>query len=155
MKEVLIEVNIQPGVLEKFSGPLAKLFREQGDSFPREVQEPEDEDLAGMWAAELREGFKHDCESVIRLIGNPAFGKAGFKLPEAEVESIIRGSSGLRLALREKALQSISDKELESHQTNPASLSPERQQALALYHFLAVLQELLVSILDPETFDPL
>ncbi len=150
MNRIPLEINLLPGLAESLVDPLTILLQQLTGSLPRQLQQPEETDLADIWNEELQQGFQADSLQLIRMLGDPDFGNPGYSLSVAEVESAIRGCSGMRLALREHVLPSISDSELERGLLHPHELTPDLQEPFGCYWFLGALQEFLITALDPD-----
>lgn len=145
-----ISFKMHPGliaVLCDFISNCANSLIEGG--FAQQVAIPEDDaDLQEAWFQELRQALSRDCDTILRLIRDPNFGKGTVKMKDYEAENIMRACSAVRLRLRDTALASISDESLENGEIETGSEDMTIQRALAAYIFLAHLQDSLIQALD-------
>ena len=130
---------------------LAETIAEAGPGAVLARSEPppdDDPDFADGWIESLHDRIGADTEAVLALLRNPAFGSAPLELSDDEALAIIRGFTVLRLTLRETALNTIDDADLESGRIDRRRLSAPRRHALACYAVLGDLQGVFCALLE-------
>lgn len=151
MSRIPLEIELLPGMAQSLVRPLERLMAQLGKRLPRKMQEPEDAVLGEIWETELIAAFQRDAGRLIAVLGDPAFGRRGYTMETGQLEEMVRGCSALRLTLRRAALHQISDQDLERGLINPEHIPLEHRESIACFWFLGALQELLVSVLDPDS----
>lgn len=107
-----------------------------------------DEEMPVIWVGGLREALRADCASLLQLVRLPKFGKGICQVEEEQVEPLLRSISAVRLFIRRTALAEIPDEDLEKGDLAGHLVPEERRFYLAVYIFLAGLQELLLQQLS-------
>lgn len=147
---VRLDVVVDPAVRRVMAGLVAAmstrgLWREPATGLP--VDDP---DLRQAWIADLRAEAREDAARLRNLLEDERFGRRPVDLSEEEAESLVRACSTVRLRLRETGLSCLSDEALESGGIRLTRLPAEERRLYACYLFLAGLQSLLISHLDPD-----
>ncbi len=106
---------------------------------------PEDQDFSDAWKDGLKEDSSTDRYGLARVIKNAKFQHGFVQLEESEADSVIRGLSELRLAIRMGPLSKIEDRELETGNFDLDDREGSVRLAYFSYLVLAEMQEKLVS----------
>ena len=146
---VRIDVIIDPVVRRVMASLVANLasrglWREPEIGLPTD-----DPDLRAGWVEDLEEGVRSDSARLRNLLEDERLGRRPLDLSTEEAEALVRACSTVRLRLRDTGLIRISDETLESGEIPPHRLPPEERRIYGCYLFLAGLQSLLISRLDP------
>lgn len=143
----------QAKALEELVGTLVSVLTED-EPLASDIPQ-EDMELADAWEDGLSERLQDDCHRLLELMNDARLGKDSFNLDINKAESILRASSAIRLKIRASLLEDIPAGELEGGSVDLDVLSPGEQGAYLCYLFLASLQDLIISQLDPslETLD--
>ena len=93
----------------------------------------------------LEEEGRVDRLSLVRLFENPSLKTGLVEIPEEEAEEVLRSITDLRIFIREKNLESVSDEDLENGLVEIPRLGPLEGTAYLGYLLLAEVQERLIA----------
>ncbi|MFW5882780.1 MAG: hypothetical protein ACOCVG_00265 [Verrucomicrobiota bacterium] len=153
---ISFELRLAPMVTEGFRRILIEWLEPLDGRFPAETPESgSDNDplLAEAWQDGLLEAQREDFQALLKLLRHKNFGRQPIPLREPEAEAILRALTSLRLWLRAEPLKKLPDHLLETGEEPEIPLDLEGTRAYATYQFLARLQLLLISQLDPESLE--
>ncbi len=141
------DLEVSPELLEVLLPFLVKAFRESSGRFASErfvSPSSGDEDFDTAWSEGLVEDGRVDRLAFSRLLERSSLESGCVEIPEAEAEEVLRGMTDLRLSLRERGLQSVTDEDLENGRIEMSTLAPEARMAYLSYLLLAEMQERLI-----------
>ena len=141
------ELQVSPSFLEALLPYLGKVFRETSGRFAGERFAPPesgDEDLDAAWREGLIEDGRADRLAFSRLLGNPKLARGQVEIPMDDVDDALRGTTELRIHLREHGLNSVTDEDLENGRIRIESLPHDVRIAYLGYILLAEMQERLI-----------
>ena len=148
-----IDQKIDPGVLRIMRDTVAAVLDRDVWRPPDHLPE-DDVDLAEFWVADLRESHDEDLAALRVVVGDPRLGSGIVEFADQLAESAARACSTVRLYLRRTSLARIPDEVLESGGLDVRRLHLEQRRLYLGYVFLGLLQELLVTALDPAAGEP-
>ncbi|MDX2111215.1 MAG: hypothetical protein SFY80_13355 [Verrucomicrobiota bacterium] len=109
----------------------------------------EDTESRSLWLDELGDDLRKDAAQLLSALGAQGLGSGFLEMELETAEAITRACSAIRLHLRHTALKRISDDSLEHGVIDPTSLIPGEHASCFTYIFLAELQGILISVMDP------
>ncbi len=147
-----LHLRISPVFLTTFLELVENFSRHIGVQLAVNLEGPDedDEDLLEAWREGLLNAAREDCEQLITLMKDSGLGRQKVVLTEEKALAILRACSAVRLKIHQLFLKSYGDEQLEEGGLDFEEMEPELQQVYACYIFLAGLQELLITELDPE-----
>jgi len=146
----VIEVRLSVEVV----APLLDVVREAADALRGEpspaVHLPSlPDDLREIWRTDLIGGQTSDLDQLLGLFGKGFLKKGLIYLDEQSAEPVLRACAAVRLQLHRRHLNRLSEEELESGEIEVDYLTEPLRRAFVAYLFLATLQELILSHLNP------
>ena len=150
---IVIQLQMDPELGELFAEAITSVAERLDGSFPRPVQEPEDDELAEFWSEDLRRQLAADMEELRSFCLRESFGDGPMEMEEPAAEALCRAVSAVRLGLRSSELASITDELLEAGMGPSPEMSESLQRAYFCYLFLGGLQEAIVQALDSSDND--
>lgn len=108
-----------------------------------------DVELAHSWRTELMSGQRSDLAVLLGMFDSDFFGTGVIAFDPTNCEPILRACTAIRLRLRAVQLREFDDENLEAGEFTLETMSGLQRRAFAAYAFLATLQEVIISHLDP------
>lgn len=144
-----IEVKLSLPVV----APLLDVIKAVADTLQRELAAPLamddlDAEVKEPWENDLVVAQNADLRTLLALFGSDFFGAGVVAFDEDNADAIARACSSVRLRLRAKFLQDVSDELLESGDIEIEALPEEVRKPFMCYLFLATIQELIIQHLD-------
>ena len=142
------KLQVDPSLLGLILPYLSQAFRESVASREHSRSLPPssgDEELQASWKEGLEEEGRVDRLSLVRLFENPSLKNGLVEIPEEEAEEVLRSITDLRIFIREKNLESVSDEDLEDGLVEIPRLGPLEGTAYLGYLLLAEVQERLIA----------
>ncbi len=130
-------------ILPRLEEAFALLNHQNWNSFP--CPNPLDEDFSQAWEDGLKHETSEDRIALARLLKLPRFQHGFVQVSEEEAENVLRGLSELRLTIREKYLDTITDQELENGDLQLEKKNSKVKVGYFSYLVLAEIQEKLIS----------
>ncbi|WP_068710969.1 hypothetical protein [Cephaloticoccus capnophilus] len=144
--EVRLSLEVVVPLLEVVT-EAAELLCEEPSSAVHLASLPDD--LREVWRADLVGSQKSDIHQLLGLFGEKFFEEGLVYLDEQNAEPVLRACAAVRLQLHRRQLHGLSEDELESGEIEVANLTEPLRRAFVAYLFLATLQELILSHLNP------
>ena len=142
------KLQVDPSLLGLILPYLSQAFRESVASREHSRSLPPssgDDELKASWKEGLEEEGRADRLSLVRLFENPSLKTGLVEIPEEEAEEVLRSITDLRIFIREKNLESVSDEDLENGLVDIPRLGPLEGTAYLGYLLLAEVQERLIA----------
>jgi len=143
--EVKLAVPVVAPLLDVIKGLADGLDQHLAAPLALDDLEPEFKEA---WVGELLEAQVSDVRRLLALFGDEFFRAGVVAFDEENAEVMVRACAAVRLRLRDRYLQGLSDESLESGETDLQQLAEPLQRAFMCYLFLATLQELIIQHLD-------
>lgn len=143
--EVKLAVPVVAPLLDVIKGLSDGLDQQLAAPLALDDLEPE---FREAWVSELLDAQVDDVRRLLALFGDEFFRAGVIAFDEENAEVMVRACAAVRLRLRERYLQDLSDESLESGETDLQRLTEPLQRAFMCYLFLATLQELIIQHLD-------
>lgn len=114
-----------------------------------ELRLPDDDpELSSCWKHSLLEELQADCQNLLFLLRNEAFGQKPFFVEIEFAEAALRACSALRHKMRSSFLIEISDYDLESGNLDLTRIAPSIQGHYTCYVCLAFIQESIIQSIE-------
>lgn len=144
-----IEVKLSLGVV----APLLDVIKAVEISLEDELaaalpMEQVDVDLREEWRSELVAEQNGDVARLLALFDSDFFASGTVAFDEDNADSILKACTAVRLRLRDKFLDNLSDEVLEHGDVELEELSDNERQGFMCYLFLATVQELIIEHLE-------
>ena len=144
-----IEVKLSLGVV----APLLDVIKAVEISLEDELaaalpMEQVDVDLREAWRSELVAEQNGDVARLLALFDSDFFASGTVAFDEDNADSILKACTAVRLRLRDKFLDNLSDEVLEHGDVELEELSDNERQGFMCYLFLATVQELIIEHLE-------
>jgi hypothetical protein len=144
-----IEVKLSLGVV----APLLDVIKAVEISLEDDLaaalpMEQVDVDLREEWRSELVAEQNGDVARLLALFDSDFFASGAVAFDEDNADSILKACTAVRLRLRDKFLDTLSDEVLEHGDVELEELSANERQAFMCYLFLATVQELIIEHLE-------
>ena len=149
-----IEVKLSLGVV----APLLDVIKAVESSLEDELaadlpMEQVDVDLRDDWRAELVSEQNGDVARLLALFDSDFFASVTVAFDEDNADSILKACAAVRLRLRDRFLDQISDEMLERGDVELEELDDDDRRAFMCYLFLATVQELIIEHLESGILD--
>jgi len=149
-----IEVKLSLGVV----APLLDVIKAVESSLEDELaadlpMEQVDVDLRDDWRAELVSEQNGDVARLLALFDSDFFASGTVAFDEDNADSILKACAAVRLRLRDRFLDQISDEMLERGDVELEELDDDDRRAFMCYLFLATVQELIIEHLESGILD--
>jgi len=146
----VIEVRLSVAVV----APLLDVMREAADALRSEpspaVHLPSlPDDLREIWRDDLLSGQASDLDRLLGLFGEGFLKEGLIYLDQQCADPVLRACAAVRLQLHRRHLHGLSEDELESGEIEVDHLTEPLRRAFVCYLFLATMQELILSHLNP------
>ena len=141
--QLRVDGRIMQAILPRLEEAFALLNQQNWNSFP--CPNPLDEDFSQAWEDGLKHETSEDRIALARLLKLPRFQHGFVQVSEEEAENVLRGLSELRLTIREKYLDTITDQELENGDLQLEKKNSKVKVGYFSYLVLAEIQEKLIS----------
>lgn len=133
--------------------PLLDVIKSVADTLEGELAAPLsfekiDQDLREAWRDELVEAQNQDVKVLLALFDSEFFASGVVSFDESNADAIVRACSSIRLRLRERFLNDLSDEVLETGEVQLEAVPEPARRAFMCYLFLATVQELIIQHLD-------
>jgi len=112
-----------------------------------------DVDLRDDWRAELVSEQNGDVARLLALFDSDFFASGTVAFDEDNADSILKACAAVRLRLRDRFLDQISDEMLERGDVELEELDDDDRRAFMCYLFLATVQELIIEHLESGILD--
>lgn len=144
-----IEVKLSLPVV----APLLDVIKMVADSLKAELAAPLaitdlDTEVREPWQHDLIEAQNADLRTLLALFDSEFFSSGVVAFDEENADAIARACSSVRLRLRGKYLEDVSDELLESGDIEVEALPESVRKTFMCYLFLATIQELIIQHLD-------
>ncbi len=144
-----IEVKLSPEAV----APLLDVVKAVVDGLADQLAAPNrleevDVELRGGWREDLLRGQNEDCRRFLALFDKDFFATGTIGFDETNAESVLRACAAIRLRMRGRELQGLSDEAVEGTGPDLDALAEPARKAFLGYVFLATLQELIIQHLD-------
>lgn len=144
-----IEVKLSLPVV----APLLDVIKATSDGLSHELAAPNslrevESELREEWKEELVRSQNEEIAMLLALFDTEFFSSGIVAFDEKNAEPIVRACAAIRLGVRERYLEGLSEEILESGDVEMEGLPEERRKAFMCYLFLATIQELIIQHLD-------
>ncbi|MCF3648707.1 hypothetical protein [Synoicihabitans lomoniglobus] len=149
-----IEVKLSLAVV----APLLDVIKSAADTLDDELAAPLPleqvaEELRDDWRTELVADQNGDVSALLALFDSDFFASGVVNFDEDNADAILRACAAVRLRLRDRFLDEVSDDILESGDVDLDDLEEVDRRAFMCYLFLATVQELVIEHLEPSEAD--
>lgn len=149
-----IEVKLSLGVVAPLLDVIKAVEKSLDDELAADLPlEQVDVDLRDDWRAELVAEQNGDVARLLALFDSDFFASGTVAFDEENADSILKACAAVRLRLRDRFLDQISDEMLERGDVELEELSDGDRRAFMCYLFLATVQELIIEHLESSVFD--
>jgi hypothetical protein len=145
-----IEVKLSLSVV----APLLDIIKAAADSLDNDLAATQlldrvDAELRDEWRAELVAAQNGDVATLLALFDSDFFATGAVNFDEVNADAILRACAAVRLRLRQRHLEPVTDEMLEGGEVDLEVLPESSRRAFMCYLFLATVQELVIEHLDP------
>ncbi|RRJ96459.1 hypothetical protein Ga0100231_021625 [Opitutaceae bacterium TAV4] len=105
------------------------------------------------WREELQGEQREELRTLLALFNSEFFSTGIVAFDSDNAEVIAKACSAVRLRLRERFLDGLTDEDLEGGSIDPDTLDEPVRKAFMCYLFLATIQELIIQHLDTAILD--
>jgi len=148
--EVKLSLGVVAPLLDVIKAVEASLEDELAADLPMEQVDVE---LRDDWRAELVSEQNGDVARLLALFDSDFFASGTVAFDEDNADSILKACAAVRLRLRDRFLDQISDEMLERGDVELEELDDDDRRAFMCYLFLATVQELIIEHLESGILD--